>query len=78
MPIKSYLAHPHQGKKTELMQTLASLDHCEVIPAENKELLILITDTESNLQEDNLQEQLNTISSIKLLALVSGFNVSKN
>ena len=78
MPIKSYLAHPHQGKKTELMQTLTSLDHCEVIPAENKELLILITDTESNLQEDNLQEQLNTISSIKLLALVSGFNASKN
>ena len=62
----------------ELMQTLTSLNYCEVIPAENKELLILITDTESNAQEDDLQEQLNTIKSIKLLALVSGFNASKN
>ena len=78
MPIKSYLAHPHSGKKMELMQTLTSLNYCEVIPAENKELLILITDTESNAQEDDLQEQLNTIKSIKLLALVSGFNASKN
>ena len=78
MPIKSYLAHPHQGKKLELIQTLSSIKHCEVIPAENKDLLILITDTESNSQEDNLQEQLNTIESIKLLALVSGFNASKN
>ena len=60
------------------MQTLTSLNYCEVIPAENKELLILITDTESNAQEDDLQEQLNTIKSIKLLALVSGFNASKN
>ena len=78
MPIKSYLAHPHMGKKMELMQTLTSLNYCEVIPAENKELLILITDTESNDQEEVLQEQLHTIKSIKLLALVSGFNASKN
>ena len=78
MPIKSYLAHPQEGKKTELIQTLAALNYCEVIAAENKNLLILITDTESNSQEDDLQEQLNTIKSIKLLALVSGFNTSKN
>ena len=78
MPIKSYLAHPQQGKKMELLQTLAAMDYCEVIPAENKDLLILVTDTESNNQEDDLQDKLNTIKSIKLLALVSGFNASKN
>lgn len=78
MPIKSYLAHPHHGKKTELLQTLSSIEHCEVIPAENKDLLILITDTESSNQEDQLQERLETIKAIKLLALVSGFNASKN
>lgn len=78
MPIKSYLAHPHDGKKSELYQRLTSLDYCEVIPAENKDLLILITDTQNEVQEDELQAQLNEIASIKLLALVSGFNASKN
>lgn len=78
MPIKSYLAHPHQGKKIELLETLSAMDYCEVIPAENKELLILITDTESTHQEEDLQDKLNTVGSIKLLALVSGFNASKN
>ncbi|MEI6865400.1 hypothetical protein [Flavicella sp.] len=77
MPIKSYLAHPQEGKKSELMQTLTSLNYCNVISAENKDLLILITDTESNSQEDDLQEKLNKIKNIKLLALVSGFNASK-
>ncbi|WP_139957322.1 hypothetical protein [Flavicella sediminum] len=78
MPIKSYLAHPHQGKKSELINELTALAHCEVIPAENKDLLILVTDTDSKDQEENLRAQLDAISSIKLLAMVSGFNASKN
>ncbi len=78
MPIKSYLAHPHQGKKMELFQSLNSIEHCEVIPAENKDLLILITDTNDSSEEDSLQVKLEAIRSIKLLAMVSGFNTSKN
>ena len=78
MPIKSYLAHPHQGKKMELYQTLSGLSKCEVIPAENKDLLILVTDTDSSSEEDRLQEKLQAIDSMKLLAMVSGFNTTKN
>ncbi len=78
MPIKSYLAHPHQGKKSEVYQTLSSIEQCEVIPAENKELLIVVTDTNSSKEEDILQEKLQAIESIKLLAMVSGFNTTKN
>ena len=77
MPIKSYLAHPHIGKKTELIRALSTIDFCEVIPAENKELLILITDTESRQEEDLLKEKLDEIKSLKLLAMVSGFNTPK-
>ncbi|WP_152285993.1 hypothetical protein [Flavicella marina] len=78
MPIKSYLAHPYQGQKMELYNTLSQLEGCEVIPAENKDVLILVTDTETSKQEDALQEKLNMIKSIKLLAMVAGFNASKN
>ena len=78
MPIKSYLAHPHKNKKEELIKDLSSIKNCEVVPAENKDLLILITDTQNNLEEDTIKEKLETIESLKLLAMVSGFNTPKN
>jgi len=78
MPIKSYLAHPYKNKKEELIKALSSLENCEVVPAENKDLLILITDTQNNLEEDTIKEKLETIESLKLLAMVSGFNTPKN
>jgi len=42
MPIISYLAHPQEGKKEELLEALSTMDQCEVIPAENKNLLKVI------------------------------------
>lgn len=74
MPIKSYLVYPHDGKKEELMNQLSKIDSCEVTPAENKDVLILITETENKTSEENLKEELNAIDSLKLLAMVSGFD----
>lgn len=76
MPIISYLAHPHEGKKEELIKTLNSLQECEVIPAENKDLLILVTETENKAEEDKLKQKLETIDSLKLLSMVSGYNTN--
>mgnify|MGYP000111587713 CR=1 FL=1 len=78
MPIKSYLAHPHENQKETLVAELSSLDNCEVIPAENKDVLILVTETKDKTEEANLKDQLDTIKSLKLLAMVSGFNSPKN
>ncbi|REH43365.1 hypothetical protein C7448_1147 [Tenacibaculum gallaicum] len=74
MPIKSYLAHPHDGKKDELIKALSTLNECEVIPAENKDVLVVVTETETKIEEENLKQKLETISSLKLLSMVSGFN----
>ncbi len=78
MPIKSYLAHPHMGKKSELIEALSSINECEVIPAQNEDLLIVVTDTQDKIEEDILKEKLDAIESLKLLAMVSGFNTTKN
>ena len=78
MPIKSYLAHPHDGKKNELIQALSSIKECDVLPAENKDVLVLVTETETKTEEDILKQKLEAISSLKLLAMVSGFNTPKN
>lgn len=78
MPIKSYLVHPHDGKKNELQNSLASIANCEVIPAENKNVLILVTDTKDKEEESLLKEKLEGLKNLKLMAMVSGFNSPKN
>jgi nitrate reductase NapAB chaperone NapD len=78
MPIKSYLAHPHDGKKAELVDALSQLDACEVIPATNEAVLVLVTDTLDDASEDILKEKIENIDSLKLLAMVSGFNSPQN
>ena len=77
MPIKSYLAHPHDGRKAELIKALQNIGECEVIPAQNKDVLVVVTETESKIEEDILKQKLESIESLKLLALVSGFNTNK-
>lgn len=74
MPIKSYLAHPQEGEKGHLIKSLTTLIQCEVLPAENQDLLILVTETNSSQEEDDLKEKLEAISSLKLLVMVSGFD----
>ncbi len=78
MPIKSYLVHPHKGKKKELIEALSAISSCEVMPAENEDLVILVTETETEKEEELLKAKLETLPSIKLLAMVSGFNTSQN
>lgn len=74
MPIKSYLAHPIPGRKKELLTTLISFNQCEVIPAKNQDILALVTDTQNEKEDEILKEKIEALSSLKLLALVSGFN----
>jgi hypothetical protein len=45
MPVFSYLAYPVAGAKEALLSELAALDYCEATPADNQEILILVTDT---------------------------------
>lgn len=78
MPIKSYLAHPHKGKKKYLETALSSLNGCEVLPAKNEDVLILVTETDSQEAEEILREKLDAIPSLKLLAMVSGFDTQEN
>ncbi len=61
MPVFSYLAYPVKGAKEELLNELAALDHCEVMPAENEEILILVTDAPNEEQEKELQKRIDQI-----------------
>lgn len=77
MPIKSYLAHPQTGKKEQMMTELSGIQNVEIVPGENKDVVIVITDTITDKDEEQLKEKLDGIESMKLLAMVSGFKTPK-
>lgn len=72
MPVFSYLAYPVQGSKAQLLNDLAALDFCEVTPAENEEVLILVTDTPDEEAEKELQKKLTEIKSLESLSMTFG------
>jgi len=72
MPVFSYLAYPGKGAKEMLLNDLSALDHCEVMPAENEEILILVTDTPDEGAEKALQKKLKKLKSLESLNMTFG------
>ena len=72
MPVFSYLAYPKPGAKEQLIRDLAALDYCEATPADNAEILILVTDTPNEDQEKNLQKKLKQLNSLESLGMTFG------
>jgi nitrate reductase NapAB chaperone NapD len=72
MPIFAYLAMPVEGAKEILAAELTALPHCEIIPADNKDILVLVTDAPNDIEERNLQEQLQKIPSLQSLSMTFG------
>ena len=72
MPIFSYLAYPVEGAKEQLLNDLSALDFCEVTPAENENVLVLVTDTPDEESEKQLQEKLKTLKSLESLGMNFG------
>ncbi len=72
MPVFSYLAYPVQGAKETLLEELNTLDYCETMPAENEDILILVTDTPDEETEKELQEKLKKLKSLESLAMTFG------
>ena len=74
MPIFSYLAIPKENAVDSLCAELSTLEYCQVIPAENQEVLVLVTDTPDDLIEKNLQKTLKNLQSLQSLSLTFGYD----
>ncbi len=72
MPVFSYIAYPKKGEKEALLKELTSLDHCEARPAENENILILVTDTPDEKSEKVLQKKLKELASLGSLNMTFG------
>lgn len=74
MPIFSYLAIPKNGAKETLCAELTALLHCEVIPADNLDVVVLVTDTPDEKTEEALQKTLKSLQSLQSLSLTFGYD----
>ncbi len=72
MPVCSYVVFPQRGKAQEVARRLSQIPNCEVVPAENQALMILVTDTETAADEQALQQRLSSIEDIECMALTFG------
>ena len=72
MPVFSYLAYPKKGAKQELLNDLAAFEFCEVTPAENENILILVTDTPDEATEKELQGKLKELKTLESLGMTFG------
>ncbi len=72
MPVFSYLVYPKAGAKENLRKELAQLHHCEVLPSDNEEVLVLVTDTPDETVEKELKKQLGQLPSLQSLGMTFG------
>ena len=72
MPICSYLAYPVKGEKKELADSLEKLNYCEVIPSDNVDVVILLTDTPDDEAEQWLHKQLKDVELLQHLSMTFG------
>ena len=74
MPVFSYVAIPRSGDKKKLQDELNALEYCEAMPADNEEVLILVTDSPDKDSEETLQRHLKKLHSLESLHMSFGCN----
>ncbi len=72
MPIFSFIAYPENSMKDQLVKDLSSMQYCEVKPSDNKDVLILLTDTPDEETNKNLITQIKELSSLQSLSMTFG------
>ncbi len=74
MPIFSYVAIPRSGGKYKLLEELNALEYCEALPADNDDILLLVTDSPDKDSEEKLQLYLKKLHALESLHLAFGCN----
>lgn len=72
MPILSYLVLPVAGATDQVARKLGAIPGCEVTRAENRDLLILVTETSGEEEERALQASVAELDGIHAISLTFG------
>ena len=74
MPVLSYIAIPRSGAKNELLSDLNSMQFCEAFPADNQDILVLVTDTPDKGTDQELHAKLTNLPTLESLSMTFGYN----
>jgi len=72
MPVFSYLVYPEDKMKEKLIADLNTFEFCEVQPAQNEDVLILVTDTPDEETNKKLRDELKALDSLQSLSMTFG------
>lgn len=72
MPIFSFIAYPEDSMKDQLIKDLSLIQYCEVKPSDNKDVLILLTDTPDEETNKNLISKIKDLPSLQSLSMTFG------
>lgn len=72
MPVCSYLVIPERGAAETLARRLEALPGCDVARAENRDVLLLVTDTPGPQEDRELRGTLEEMDGIHALVLAFG------
>jgi nitrate reductase NapAB chaperone NapD len=56
----------------DLLKEVGEIEHCEAVPSENEEVLVLVTDTPDQKAEEELQERLRGLKALQSLSMTFG------
>lgn len=73
MPVFSYLAIAKSGALEPLCAELAKFEHCRFVPADNHEVVLVVTDTPDEPAEKRLQQFLAGLGALQSLTLTFGY-----
>ena len=72
MPICSYLALPIAGQADSLSARLGALPGCEVVRATNRDVMVVLTETRDQAEEEALRSRLEAVEGLSALVLTFG------
>lgn len=72
MPICGYVVVPRPGELNATSQALSRIQGCEVVPAKNRDVLLLVTDTYSGDEDRELRRQLDAVPGIQAVLMTFG------
>jgi nitrate reductase NapAB chaperone NapD len=74
MPVMSFIALPVSGAKDELLKVLNAMQYCEAFPADNKDVLVLVTDTPDKDTDKDLHTRLKDLETLESLSMTFGYS----
>ena len=72
MPVCSYVVVPRPGEAASVARQLSRVEGCEVVPAENADFLLLVTETDSLDEDAAVRRRVEGLAGIQALLMTFG------